>query len=56
MLWGGKDELIPIGAAYKFNRDLSNSTLVILENSGHVPMEENPTASLAPVISFLKSQ
>ena len=56
VLWGDKDELIPVDAAHNFDRDLSNSTLVILENSGHVPMEENPTESLAPVISFLKSR
>lgn len=54
VLWGEKDELIPSEAAYKFDADLPNSTVVILEGLGHVPMEENPTKSLAPVISFLK--
>jgi pimeloyl-ACP methyl ester carboxylesterase len=56
VIWGEKDELIPPEAAYKFDADLPNSTVVILEGLGHVPMEENPTASLAPVILFLKSE
>jgi pimeloyl-ACP methyl ester carboxylesterase len=32
---------------------LPNSKLVILKNSGHVPMEENPKESLEFLKSFL---
>ena len=55
ILWGAQDLLIPIENAYKFQEDLPNNTLVILENTGHTPMEESPLESLAPVINFLKT-
>lgn len=54
ILWGEKDQLIPIESAHRFHDDLPNGTLVILPNLGHVPMEENPEASLKPVLSFLE--
>ena len=55
ILWGSQDLLIPVENAYKFQEDLPNNTLVILENTGHTPMEESPLESLAPVINFLKT-
>lgn len=54
LLWGEKDYLVPTASAYRFQEDLRNDTLVILPNLGHVPMEEDPEASLKPVIAFLK--
>ena len=53
ILWGKNDLLIPVDNAYKFHKDLPNDTLVILNDSGHVPMEENPAESLKSVIDFL---
>ncbi len=53
VLWGAEDDLIQVENAYKFHRDLPNDTLVILENVGHVPMEESPQESLAAVRAFL---
>jgi pimeloyl-ACP methyl ester carboxylesterase len=54
LLWGAKDLLIPVENAYKFQKDLPNSTLVVLSNVGHTPMEESPAESLEPVLAFLK--
>ena len=54
VLWGDQDKLIPLNNANRFHEDLPNSTLVILKNSGHVPMEENPEESLKVVLDFLK--
>ena len=53
ILWGDQDELIPVENAERFHRDLPNDTLVILENAGHVPMEEIPERSLEVVKAFL---
>ncbi|GGG49670.1 alpha/beta fold hydrolase [Bizionia arctica] len=53
ILWGADDLLIPVDNAYKFQEDLPNDTLVILDDMGHVPMEENPQESLKPVLEFL---
>lgn len=54
ILWGEKDLLIPLKNAYRFHNDLPNDTLVIVKNTGHVPMEENSQESLVPLLEFLK--
>lgn len=54
ILWGANDLLIPVENANKFHEDIPLSTLVILDKSGHVPMEESPNESLKPVIDFIK--
>lgn len=53
VLWGDRDQLIPVENAKRFQRDLPNDTLIVLENSGHVPMEESPERSLDALRSFL---
>lgn len=53
ILWGDQDFLIPLENAQFFHQDLPNNTLVILDNTGHVPMEESPKQSVEAVISFL---
>jgi pimeloyl-ACP methyl ester carboxylesterase len=54
LLWGANDLLIPVESAYRFHEDMPNDTLIILEQTGHVPMEESPSESLDAVISFLE--
>lgn len=56
VLWGEQDGLIPVENAYHFHDDLPNDTMVILKNMGHVPMEENPSESLKPVLEFLRKK
>lgn len=53
LIWGSKDTWIPLGNGKRMDSILPNSKLVILENSGHVPMEENPKESLEFLKSFL---
>lgn len=55
ILWGAQDELIPVAAAARFQRDLPNDTLVVLEGLGHVPMEEAPERTVEVVKSFLRN-
>ena len=55
ILWGEEDGLIPVESAYQFQRDLPNDTLVVLQYSGHVPMEENPEESLEVISSFIEN-
>lgn len=42
IIWGDKDQLIPIDCAYLFKKNIVNSQLEILKSVGHVPMEESP--------------
>jgi pimeloyl-ACP methyl ester carboxylesterase len=54
ILWGAEDGLIPTESAFRFQQDLPNDSLVILKNSGHVPMEENPEESLEAILHFIE--
>lgn len=54
ILWGDRDAMIPVANAADYGRDLPQSTLRILPGLGHVPHEEAPEVSLAPVAVFLK--
>lgn len=54
ILWGEQDRLIPVQNAFRFQNDLPNDTLVLIKNSGHVPMEESPQETLIPLLNFLK--
>lgn len=53
LIWGAKDNWIPLDNGKRMNRVLPNSKLVVLENSGHVPMEESPEKTLAILKTFL---
>jgi pimeloyl-ACP methyl ester carboxylesterase len=54
VIWGDRDFLIPIANAYKFQRDLTNDTLVIMKGIGHVPMEESPELVISAVNFFIR--
>jgi pimeloyl-ACP methyl ester carboxylesterase len=54
LIWGTKDLWIPKAHGILMHAQIPNSQLVILENSGHVPMEENPAESLAALKQFLE--
>jgi pimeloyl-ACP methyl ester carboxylesterase len=53
VLWGAEDRLIPPAAAQRFGADIPGARVVVLPGLGHVPHEEDPAASLAPVLTFL---
>lgn len=53
LIWGAKDTWIPLDNGKRMDSILPNSTLVILENSGHVPMEENPKESVQLLFNFI---
>jgi len=55
ILWGKEDLLFPVSNAYKFQKDLTRGSLVIIDNAGHVPMEEKPKESLKAVIHFIEN-
>jgi pimeloyl-ACP methyl ester carboxylesterase len=53
ILWGGRDRLIPLEVGRRIAADLPGSRLVVFDSLGHVPHEEDPAATLAPVREFL---
>jgi len=53
ILWGGRDRLIPPAAGRLFEQQIPGSRLVVFDELGHVPQEEDPARSVAPVKAFL---
>ena len=53
ILWGREDKLIPVSVASWFNQQIPGSRVSILDGIGHIPMEEAPDRSLAPVLELL---
>lgn len=53
ILWGGRDRLIPPAFARRFAADIAGSSLVLFDDLGHVPHEEDPARTLVPVQAFL---
>jgi pimeloyl-ACP methyl ester carboxylesterase len=53
VLWGAKDRLLPVELAHRFVRDIPDARLVVFDELGHVPHEEDPARTLAEVRRFL---
>ena len=56
LIWGAKDTWIPLDNGKRMDALLPNSKLVVLQNSGHVPMEENPKESFKVLNDFLNQK
>ena len=54
IIWGGRDELIPPDNAERFKRDIQGSRLVLFDDLGHVPQEEDPSRTVAVLMGFLE--
>ena len=54
IVWGKQDRLIPYGNSADYMAALPNAELVSFDSLGHVPQEEAPAQSLAPVEKFLR--
>ena len=53
VMWGRDDNLVAVSGAQKFADAISGSNLIIYDNVGHLPQEENATQSIADVRSFM---
>ena len=53
VLWGAKDRLIPLQAGRLFVRDIPDARLVVFDDLGHVPQQEDPARTAAQVLEFL---
>lgn len=53
ILWGGQDRLVPLEFGQRFARDIAGSRLVVFDDLGHVPHEEDPVRTVAVVKAFL---
>jgi pimeloyl-ACP methyl ester carboxylesterase len=53
ILWGGRDKLVPPSVGRQFKQDIAGSELLVFDDLGHVPHEEDPARTVAPVQAFL---
>jgi pimeloyl-ACP methyl ester carboxylesterase len=53
VMWGRDDNLVPVSGAQKFADAIAGSDLVIYDNIGHLPQEENAAQSIEDVRSFM---
>lgn len=55
VLWGGRDRLIPPTNGHSIAAAIPGSRLIVFPELGHLPQEEDPAATVAPVAEFLHS-
>ena len=53
ILWGGRDRLLPPEMGRRFEDDIPGSGLVVFDDLGHIPQEEDPKRTVAAVRRFL---
>lgn len=53
ILWGARDRLIPLAAGERFHAAIAGSELVVFDDLGHVPQEEDPVRTVAALKAFL---
>ena len=53
ILWGGRDRLIPPAVGRQMQAQIAGSRLVVFDDLGHVPHEEDPARTVLPVREFL---
>jgi 2-hydroxy-6-oxonona-2,4-dienedioate hydrolase len=56
ILWGKQDGLTPVSDGERFKRDISNSTLLVIDQCGHLPNVEKATEFNAAMLKFLGGQ
>lgn len=53
ILWGARDQWIPPEHAAFFHRDIAGSQLIMYDELGHIPMEEDPGRTALDAARFL---
>ncbi len=53
IMWGGRDRLIPPQSGRQFARDIVHSRLVVFDDLGHLPHQEDPQQTVGELLRFL---
>ncbi len=56
VIWGDHDELVDVSATDVFKRGIKRVQVLILKNSGHMPLVENPHECADAYLAFLGEQ
>jgi pimeloyl-ACP methyl ester carboxylesterase len=55
IVWGDRDDIIPVGHAYSAHEAVPGSRLVIIEGVGHFPQIEAPEQFVDALVDFIDS-
>ncbi len=55
IVWGENDEIIPVEQAYRMQKNILDSKLLIIPECGHCPNEEQPKVLNKAIIDFIKN-
>ncbi|MCB0838436.1 MAG: alpha/beta hydrolase [Bacteroidetes bacterium] len=53
IMWGEKDEWLPVANGYRFLSEIPQARMIIYEDLGHIPMEEDPHHTAIDAKAFL---
>lgn len=53
LIWGAQDNIVPIRAALEMQKTYPQAKLEVIENAGHLPHQEQPSAFLKVLEGFL---
>jgi haloalkane dehalogenase len=53
LVWGESDEFAPLAGAHRFERELPDTELVVVEGGGHFVWDEQPERCAAALTAFL---
>jgi haloalkane dehalogenase len=53
LLWGADDQFAPVAGAHRFDRELPDTELVVVEGAGHFVFEDAPERTAEAVTAFL---
>lgn len=53
IVWGGRDRLIPLQSGRQFARDIVYSRLVVFDDLGHLPHQEDPQQTVGELLRFM---
>jgi haloalkane dehalogenase len=56
LVWGAGDPFAPLAAAHRFERELPDTELVVVEDAGHFVWEDAPVRCAEAVTAFLAAR
>ena len=56
ILWGANDPTVPVAGAHRFDKEISDSKLVILEDASHFLYDDDPARCAQEIVVFLEEK
>ncbi len=54
IIWGREDKITPVALGDRFHREITGSSLLVIEKRGHSANEEQPEQFTAALLNFIK--